>query len=241
MTPSDYLDVVRERSEVFLAASRGRLEIEVPSCPGWDMARLVDHMGGVWGWASEIIVSGERADFRAAPEGLGTDELVAWAEHRARDLIDALRSADPESNCWTFGLPRTCAFWFRRQALETAVHTWDAQSAAGLPDDIDLELSRDGIDEYLTVMLPRRVDQQSGTWSGQSLRLRDSGGGRDWFLRIGPGSQVCVDDDGDEPDVVLEGPASHLYLWCLNRVRSEQLAVTGDESVAARWSSEMAF
>jgi len=46
---------------------------------------------------------------------------------------NALKGADPDSNCWTFGLPRSRLFWFRRQALETAVHAWDVQHATANP------------------------------------------------------------------------------------------------------------
>ena len=86
------------------------------------MADLVAHIGGVWGWAAAVVGTGVRADFPAVPEGSGADELAVWAEQQAGLVLDALEKADPGSSCWTFGLPRSRLFWFRRQALETAVH-----------------------------------------------------------------------------------------------------------------------
>ena len=56
-----------------------------------------------------------------------------------------------------FAGPTTAAFWFRRQAHETAVHRWDAQRAAtpSSVDPIDATLAADGVDEWLEVFVPR--------------------------------------------------------------------------------------
>jgi hypothetical protein len=42
-------------------------------------------------------------------------------------------------------------------------------------------------------------------------------------------------------DVALRGPASTLYLWCLNRATSDELDVVGDGAVADLWGSEIVF
>ena len=87
---------------------------------------------------------------------------LEWAEQQAHLVLDALDTADPDSSCWTFGEPRSRRFWFRRQALETAVHAWDVQQAVARPGPIAPELAIDGIDEFLTLMLPRQLKQQPG-------------------------------------------------------------------------------
>jgi hypothetical protein len=152
-----------------------------------------------------------------------------------------LEAADPGSDCWTFGLPRSRLFWFRRQALETAVHAWDGQGALGRPEPIGATLASDGIDEFLTVMLPRRIEQHPDGWVGQSLHLHRTDGDGEWTIRLGPDAAVSTEPAHHEGDVALRGPASSLYLWCLNRLPTADLEVSGDRAVADRWTSEIVF
>ena len=165
----------------------------------------------------------------------------AWAEKQVRQLIEGLEAADPDSNCWTFGLPRSRLFWFRRQALETAVHAWDAQRSVGHPDAIDAKLACDGVDEFLAVMLPRQIQQHPDGWTGQSLHLHRTDGDGEWMVRLGPGTAVSSERAHAKGDVALRGPASSIYLWCVGRLPSSDLEVLGDRNVADRWTSEVAF
>jgi uncharacterized protein (TIGR03083 family) len=139
-------------------------------------------MGSMWGWAAAIVQAGIRADLPAVPEGVRGAELIGWAEKQARQSIAALEAANPDSDCWTFGLPRSRLFWFRRQALETAVHAWDGQRSVGHPDAIDPELACDGVDEFLAVMLPRQIQQHPDAWTANcctSIARMAKGNG--WF------------------------------------------------------------
>jgi len=205
------------------------------------VAELVAHIGGVWGWAAAVVGTGARADFPTVPQGLGGAELVEWAEQPAHLVLAALETADPNSSCWTFGLPHSRLFWFRRQALETAVHAWDAQQAVAEPEPIEPELARDGIDEFLTVMLPRQLKQQPGGWTGQSLHLHSTDGQGEWVVNLGPDSAVSVEHVHRNGDVALQGTASSLYLWCLNRIPLNEIKVSGDRAVADQWTAEIAF
>jgi len=241
MEAAAYLDVLRDRSTAFLGAARTDLDAPVPSCPGWTVAELVVHMSRVWGWAATVVGTGAAADFPSIPEGTGGAELLAWSEEQAHQVLDALAAADPGSDCWTFGPSRSALFWFRRQALETAVHAWDAQQAVGHPDPLDPDLAGDGVDEFLAVMLPGRVRGHPEAWSGQSLHLHRTDGGGEWTVRLGPGGSVSTERAHGKGDVALAGPASSLYLWCLSRLPSAGLQVFGDRSVADRWTSEIAF
>jgi uncharacterized protein (TIGR03083 family) len=241
MEAAQYLDVVRDRSTALLASARADLESPVPSCPGWTVADLVAHVGGIWGWAAAIVQTGVRADRPAVPEGIRGCELVGWAETHVRRLIEALEAANPDSNCWTFGLPRSRLFWFRRQALETAVHAWDGQRSVGHLEAIESELACDGVDEFLAVMLPRQIRQPPDGWTGQSLHLHRTDGDGEWMVRIGPGTTVVSERAHDKGDVALRGPASSIYLWCVGRLPSSDLEVLGDRNVADKWTSEIAF
>jgi uncharacterized protein (TIGR03083 family) len=223
---------------LLLDASRADLGADLPSCPGWTTADLVTHVGGVWGWAAATVRSGSRADFPAVPAGA---DLIGWAGENVSQLLDALEGADPHTDCWTFGMPRSRLFWFRRQALETAVHAWDAQRAFGEPEPIGSEVACDGIDEFLEVMLPRVVRQHPEAWTGQSLHLHRTDGDGEWMVRLGPGATASAERTHGKGDVALRGSASSLYLWSVNRIPSADLEVFGDRAVAERWASDIAF
>jgi len=239
--PAEYLDVLRDRATALLVSARADLDAPVPTCPGWTVAKLVAHIAGVWGWAAAVVRTGDRADFPTMPEDLGGAELVEGAEQQARLLLNALENTDPDSGCWTFGLPRSGLFWFRRQALETAVHAWDVQQAAAHPEPIDPELAIDGVEEFLSVMLPRHLKQHPGSWTGQSLHLHSTVGKGEWLVHLGPDSAVSVQHAHGRGDLALQGTPSSLYLWCLNRAPLTEFEVFGDRAVADRWTTEITF
>ena len=127
----------------------------VPSCPGWTVADLVDHVGGVHQWARHAVVEGNP---KGEPEPASGD-LVAWYRSHATDLIDTLRSTDPAAPAWTFGTERTAGWWLRRQTHETLVHTRDLLDAAGRVDEwtIAPALAWDAVGEVATEFYPRQV------------------------------------------------------------------------------------
>jgi uncharacterized protein (TIGR03083 family) len=235
------LAFIRERSGALLEVAQANLDVAVPSCPGWTNADLVAHIGGTWGWASAVVRTGARSDFPVPPADAGGAAVIAWAEEQRHDVLSTLEKADPAANCWTFGLPRTPMFWIRRQALETAVHAWDCEGTISDPAPLDGELATDGIDEFLTSMLPRQVKNRPDGWTGQSLHFHRTDGDGEWTVQLGPDGQVATSHGHDKGDVALRGPASLLYLWCLNRVPAEDLELFGDPAVAAQWTSEIAF
>lgn len=240
MRPGEYVDALAERAAALLAAARMLPETPIPSCPGWDMRDLVAHVGSTWGWAAEIVRTKARADTPTAPEGTAAD-VVAWAERLAIELVAVLRAADPDADCWTFGPPRTALFWMRRQALETAVHAWDAERAVAHPEPVVADLAADGVDEFLAVFLPRILRLRPDGWRGQSVGLVDTGTTRQWRVTLGPEGAVETGGEAGRADVVLRGPTSDLYLWCMNRVDTVDLDVAGDRTVADQWTNQLTF
>ena len=235
--PARYLQVLYERADALLDASQGAMGLEVPTCPGWTVADLVVHVGLVWGWAADTVSSGTRAARAPAPEDRSEDALRAWAKMQAARLGDALGAADPEASCWTFGLPRSARFWFRRQALETALHAWDAEGAVGRVARLDPDVAADGVDEHLTVIVPRSVGREPGAWSGETVHLHRTDGDGEWVVRLGPDGQVTAEHAHAKADLALRGPAEALWLWSANRASAEELGIErfGDETIAERW------
>ena len=241
--PDRYVEVLSERADALLAASQGAMGAEVPTCPGWTVADLVVHVGLVWGWAADTVATGERAERSPAPESRSERALRSWAKGQAARLCDVLGAADPEASCWTFGLPRSTRFWFRRQALETVLHAWDAEGAIGTPARIEPDVAADGVDEHLTVIVVRSVDRDPGPWSGETVHLHRTDADGEWVVRLGPGGQVTAERAHAKADLALRGPAEALWLWSTNRKSAEELGMElfGDEAVAERWRSAIAF
>ena len=108
---------------------------------------------------------------------------------------------------------------------------------------LDGELAGDGIDEFLSAMLPRQVKNHPDAWTGKSLHLHRTDGEGEWTVRLGPDGEVSTD-----PTRARKGrrcpssaQASSLYLWILNRVPVDELELYGDPAVAGLWTSEISL
>jgi uncharacterized protein (TIGR03083 family) len=243
MEPADHLSALRSGADALLEAAKGALDRPVPTCPGWDVGELVVHVALIWEWAAEIVATGQRAELGEAPSDRSEARLLGWAAERADRVLATLREADPGSDCWTFGLPRSRQFWIRRQALETTMHAYDAQGAVGVPLPIDADVAADGVDEYLSVFVPRWLSRHPGAWDGQSLHLHRSDGDGEWLVRLGPHGAVSSERSHTKADAAVRGPAGALWLWCCNRATLDELGldVYGDRTVTDRWTAEIAF
>lgn len=84
MEISDHIAALRGGGELLAsAAGTAGLDAVVPTCPGWRVRDLLQHIGGVHRWAASYVLTGkdrpstdeEDAAFFAAP---GDDDLLAW-------------------------------------------------------------------------------------------------------------------------------------------------------------------
>ncbi|HVT22151.1 MAG TPA: maleylpyruvate isomerase family mycothiol-dependent enzyme [Mycobacteriales bacterium] len=215
------------------AAACAGLADPVPGCPDWTLRDLLRHVGYVHRWASAIVagrLDGATGDGDAAVGPLPEDAyLLAWYAEGHRALVDTLRAAPADVECFTFlPAPSPLAFWARRQALETAVHHADAAAAAGQPVDFGDDLAHDGIDETLRGFGARRRAFEPG-----SLWLQP-GAGPGWRVDLhAEGLTATTDAVSDGCDVRVSGTPSQVYLWLWNRPATVE--VVGDPTVADRW------
>jgi uncharacterized protein (TIGR03083 family) len=153
------------QAETLAATIRGAdLARPVPTCPGWDIGRLVRHLGGGLRWAAEIVRTRATAPppdehFRTVEGGGDPAVLGPWLVDGAGELAAALGNAGPDASLWTPVPGRTAEFYARRFAHETVIHRADAALALGAPFALDPDLAADGVDEWLELgTLPQMLE-----------------------------------------------------------------------------------
>ena len=216
------------------AAEAAGPDAAVPTCPGWVVRDLVRHQGGVHRWATGHV-TGPRTERWDADldDVVGTwpadHELTGWFSDGHARLMDALSSADPALECWTFlRAPSPLAMWARRQAHETTVHGVDAELAAGwTPAAIPAAFAADGVDELLTCFITRPSAKLRAE-TEQHLQVRCTDAVGDWLVTIGPDGPPVTSLEPGDADCVVSGTAQDLYLTLWNRQPPQALAVDGD-------------
>lgn len=237
---TDFLEVLDQEGRLLAAAAAAAGPgADVPPCPGWRVRDLVRHLGAVHRWAAALVAgrATARPPFGDPPEP-ADDELVSWYRDSHRLVVDTLAAAPADLECWTFHPapnPSPLAFWARRQAHETAVHRYDAESArGGEPSPIARDFAVDGIDELLRGFHAR---DQSRLRSEQPrvLRVRavDAGPDAVWTVRLTAGPALTVRTAEGEAEAELSGAADQLYLALWNRTAIPR--VTGDPALATLW------
>ncbi len=225
----------REGDALSVAARAAGIDAVVPSCPDWQVADLLAHLGRFHRWIADIIAAGgtDPADHGADAEPPAPAERLAWFEEGVERIVDALRAADAASPAWSWTTDNTAGFWARRQANETAVHRFDAQLAAGDPQPIEHGLAVDGIDEFF-MLIPfwRGASQLAG--SSESMHLHATDGDGEWLVRLGADG-VVVTREHAKGDVALRASASDLVLFLYGRRDASAGEVFGDAALLDRW------
>ena len=228
-----HLLALRHEGAALAGAARATdLANAVPSCPGWDVARLTGHVAHAYRWVTHIVRT--HADAEVFPDdvpGPSGDDPVAVYEDALAELVETLTNEAPDAPAWNWSeQDMTVAFWARRMAHETAVHRWDAQLAHGDPRPVEPDLAADGADESLGVFLPHYLhehpqDGLRGTFRVEATDTRDV-----WHGTLHPDRADLTRNDAPA-DATIRGSASDLLLAFWGRdVRVE---TSGDERITA--------
>ncbi len=261
MDKAAYLSTFRTDTAALLATAGLKIDTpspDIPSCPGWNMTDLVLHLGGVHRHAARIIREKQRELVPISREDLGwlglehpylhwlmtgqsprdeplPRELLLWFEEGSSELEAVFREADPEEPVWTWSPDKRVGFWLRTQAIEVAVHRWDAQLAHGIAEPIGAELAADGIDHTFDYMLPvRRELAEARAGSGEAYHFHRTDGPGEWMVRFHADGVEVAREHG-KGDVAIRGTSSDLLLWLWRRIPASRVEVFGDAALLERY------
>jgi uncharacterized protein (TIGR03083 family) len=227
------------------------LATPVPTCPGWDLRKLLAHVGRGYRWAATIV--GERAeariDQRAVADGRApADDAAAldWLAAGVPMLLDALAATGEQTPVWTFIGPRPAYWWMRRWLHETVVHRADAAFALGVPYEVAPELAADGLSEWLDLVAGRRAAEEPVLPAGATLHLHATddglGASGEWMVRS-EGGRVVWEHGHGKGTVAVRGRAADLLPALMRRIPAtdDRLQVLGDGDVWRTWVERTPF
>jgi uncharacterized protein (TIGR03083 family) len=212
------------------------LEATVPSCPNWQVRRLVQHVAKVHQWASWIVTGNQQSEFNFVIPG--DDELLDVFSAGVSRLIFDVRSASPNLDVPTF-LPAESPrdFWARRQSHETAIHRVDAELAADYGvSEFDAQFASDGLAELFLEFGPARFDTAAvrGPFAVTFTPIDVNAA---WTVRVSPDGVQATAEARDDSELTVFGTASDLYRWAWNRAGDNDVSLRGDVALSDIWRS----
>jgi uncharacterized protein (TIGR03083 family) len=216
----------------------------VPSCPEWDLADLVRHLGVHHRW---VLANLDRSpddgmapfdEIEQPPEWSGAAD---WIRAGVDALGGRLVEVGLDAPCWTWASNLVSGFWARRTAHETEIHGWDGTNAAGAPLTIDPALGSDGIDEWLSLaaMMPRG----GLLGAGQTMHVHCTDVDGEWLVRLDTDA-IALTREHAKGDVAVRGPAADVFLVLTRRLDAATVPaveVIGEESVFSLWYDNAKF
>jgi len=238
MDHAAYLDVVVAQTRALADAARAAgPDTTVPATPEWTVAKLVKHCGTTHAWARTVIERGEFANPGELDLGLPASaaDYPDWIEAGAGAFVASASAADPAARTWSWGVDQHVGFWSRRMAHETTIHRWDAQSAPGTQEPVDVAVAVDAIDERLENLVPSMDFNAAGpdalSGSGESIHLHCTDTDGEWLTRFGEDGFTFTREHA-KGDLAIRGGASDLLLWLVGRRSLDGLETFGDAGVA---------
>src|SRR5215470_16690720 len=198
----EHLDALARSGNVLRDASaEAGLDAGVPTCPAWDVRKLVAHQGMVHRWAEAHLRGDKDHDTSTSQaEAKATDDLLGWFSAGLASLIETVSATPDDAKAFVFlrEAPPPRRFWARRQAHETTIHSVDAIAArhGRFPTSSDVEFdprfAADGIDELLTGFITRGKGKLH-TDESYDLAIRALDTGDAWTVRISDGPIVTTE------------------------------------------------
>lgn len=236
MDPEAHLAAVdHELAALIAAVGSGPGDAPVPTCPGWVVTDLVDHvvrMASVWTAAFQVAVDVPPSDVEPA---VGAADPVGRLQRIADELLPLVRAVPPDGTVATWYPPeQTAAFWRRRMAHELAIHRVDAQAARGTVEPIAGDLAVDGIDEALFLAQvggPALTPAPGG--AGETVHLHGTDhDDAEWLVTLGADG-LTFERVHAKGDLAVRGAVSDLELLLYQRPVLGELTRFGDDGALA--------
>jgi uncharacterized protein (TIGR03083 family) len=236
----DYVEYIaaieRDTAAFAKALMPGDGDAQVPTCPGWTLRDLGKHHGTGMGFWTHVLCEGTgrpKPEIQAEPG----PALTLWFTQVAGLLIAELKATPPETHVWTwYPGDESARFAARRMAHETAIHRYDAQTAAGIAEPVEPVLAADGIEEIFEMVahwpaMNEEAEQTAG--AGETLHLH-SAEGNEWLIAMKPDG-LEVTREHAKGDLALKGEVSDLELLLYDRPPIGEVERFGDETVLDAW------
>ncbi|WP_051342944.1 maleylpyruvate isomerase N-terminal domain-containing protein [Pseudonocardia spinosispora] len=261
MSSPDFCAALLDQAGRFAASARGvDPASRVPSCPDWDVAELVVHVGRAYRWAGDLVGRTvtdptQMADTAAFTPPDGLDARLDWLLEAADQLVAAVRRVGSDTPVWNFTGRESpvAAFWPRRMTHDTVVHRVDLALAVNGSFDVDPELAADTISEFLDLVTapgaaaarPDLAAEMRGTGQIIHLHATDSpslGEAGEWVITRGP-EAVTWGHGHTKGDVAARAKVTDLMRMLFNRTNpgDPTIEVFGDAELLGHWCRNVTF
>jgi hypothetical protein len=237
-------NAIGDDARTLLAAAELAPAAPVAACAPWDGTTVVRHLGSIFGWMAAIVTTGDRVSRRDLPGPPAAEaDLPAWYGRALDRVLEVFAAADPQAAVWTFSATgdRRVGWWYRRLAVETAVHRWDVQDATASVGrqtttgvaPVSGDVAAAGIEEFVVEFLPGLLNRDGVEGVTGTLHLHAIDGPSEWWMDLDAGG--VARPDHAKADTALRGTRSDLLLWLYNRLPTAHLEVFGPSVVLERW------
>jgi len=218
----------------------------VPSCPGWSIRDLGEHLGVIHRWTEHLVRN-------QAPVRISSDDMnlerglvsASWFLEGGSQLLATLRHLDPDLSMWAWGADQHVRFWSRRQLHETLMHRIDVEMALGLTPYVETNVAADAIDEFLAnvhhaAAFSPRITELIG--NRNRLAFTQSDGDNRWVVVLSDDG-ISVTRDNKSADVEFRANTLDLLLVLYRRrsIQEVDFRVSGDEQLLLTWLERTAL
>ena len=224
-----------ELGRLYAAIDSGDPATPIPTCPGWTIVELTEHVRRTQTWVERMVRERQRVRLREITEYLDDPQ----------QLVDTLRAADPNAPIWTLGADQHVRYWRRRMLHEALVHRVDVELALDRAPVIDPSVAADAIDEFLSNLsvFPWLAERLAGLdrW-GDTLHLHATDDGGEWLITLRRPAFEWVHDHA-KATVAVMATSPELLMLLYSRLSPDdpRLMVFGDADLLTLWQDKTDF
>ena len=228
LTGAEYLATFAEENARFISAAQvSGFAAPVASFPGWNVGDLVFHVGKVQRWFHYMLET-NGADPKGSPRAAKPEtdaNMVEWFREGAEAIENYLAGVSDTEPVWSFTGGDAGRWAKRRQAQELLVHRFDAELAGGVVSAADATMCADGVDELLTIFVPRLKEKAQLTGTIH-FHCTDTDG--EWMLTP-QATGIEVTREHGKGDVALRASAQVLLQVVWRRMSVDEAIAGGAE------------